>query len=93
MVMFRLINYFQSLPPIFFREMLMSALNPVKESFYGKKKIIINVLTAFFISHKNDVKTFLKWILNQCPTALVNISLLLIGKFFYTKDWKNINSL
>ena len=29
-----------------------------------KKKIII--LTAFFISNKSDVKTFLKWIVNQC---------------------------
>ena len=33
--------------------------NLIKESFYRKKKKI-NVLTAFFISHKNDVKTFLK---------------------------------
>ena len=44
--------------------MLMSALralvkDPVKESFYGKKKKF-NVLIAFFISHKSDVKTFLK---------------------------------
>ena len=39
--------------------------NLIRESFYGKrKKKTINVLTAFFISHKNDVKTFLKWILN-----------------------------
>jgi len=29
------------------------------------KKKTINVLTTFFISHKNDVKTFLKWIVNQ----------------------------
>ena len=46
--------------------MLTSALralvkNPVKESFYRKrKKKKINVLIVFFISHKNDVKTFLK---------------------------------
>ena len=46
--------------------MLMSVFrvlvkNPVKESFYGKrKKKTINVLTAFFISHKSDVKTFLR---------------------------------
>ena len=46
--------------------MLMSALralvkNLVKESFYGKrKKKTINILTAFFTSHKSDVKTFLK---------------------------------
>ena len=41
--------------------------NPVKKSFYGKgKKKTINILTAFFISHKSDVKTFFNWILNQC---------------------------
>ena len=34
--------------------------NPFKESFYEKKKKIINVLTVFFISHKNYVETFLK---------------------------------
>ena len=38
--------------------------NPVEESFYGKKKKTINVLTTFFISHKSDIKTFLKFILN-----------------------------
>ena len=44
----------------------MSALrtlvkNLIKESFYGKrKKKAINVLTAFFIFYKSDVKTFLK---------------------------------
>ena len=38
--------------------------NLIKESFYGKRKKTINVLIAFFISHKSDVKTFLKWILN-----------------------------
>ena len=52
-------------------EMLTSTLrtlikNPVKESFYGKK-IIINVLTVFFIPHKSDVKTFIKLIVNECP--------------------------
>ena len=39
--------------------------NLVKESFYGKRKKKINVLTVFFISHKSDVKTFLKWIFNE----------------------------
>ena len=35
--------------------------NPFKESFYEKKKNkTINVLTVFFISHKNCVETFLK---------------------------------
>ena len=34
---------------------------------FMEKKIIINVLTAFFISHKSDVKTFIKLIGNECP--------------------------
>ena len=34
--------------------------NPVKESFYEKKKKKINVLKAFFISYKSGVKIFLK---------------------------------
>ena len=38
--------------------------NPFKENFYGKmkkkKKNTIFVLTAFFISHKSSIKTFLK---------------------------------
>ena len=42
--------------------------NPFKESFYGKKekKKTINILTVFFISIKNCIKTFLKWIVNHC---------------------------
>ena len=32
--------------------------NSVKESFYGKRKKNIYILTAFFISRKSDVKTF-----------------------------------
>ena len=44
--------------------------NLVKENFlWEKKKKTINVLTIFFISHKSDVKTFLKWILSQCPNG------------------------
>ena len=39
--------------------------NPVKESIYGKTKKIINVLTIFFIFHKNDVKTFLNGLLTS----------------------------
>ena len=41
--------------------------NLVKESFYGREKKAINVLTVFFffISHKSNVKTFLKCIINQ----------------------------
>ena len=44
--------------------MLTSALrvlvkNLIKENFYGKRKKI-NIFTTFFISHKSNVKTFLK---------------------------------
>ena len=40
--------------------------NLFNESFYEKKKTI-NILTIFFISYKNGVKTFLKWIINHYP--------------------------
>ena len=49
------------------REVLMDALrviinNPFNEHFYGKwkKKKKINILIAFLVFHKSDVKTFLK---------------------------------
>ena len=54
----------------------MSALralvnNLFKESFYGKwKKKMINILTTFFISHKSDIKTFLKLIINKRPKGI-----------------------
>ena len=57
--------------------MLMSALrklvkNPIKENFYEKrkKKKTINILTTFIISHKSNVKNFIKWILNHCPKGI-----------------------
>ena len=31
------------------------------------EKKVINILIAFFISNKSDIKTFLKWIINECP--------------------------
>ena len=37
----------------------------LKKVFMGKgKKKTINILTAFFISHKSDVKIYLKCIVN-----------------------------
>ena len=39
--------------------------NSFKERLYRKKKTI-NILITFFISNKSGVKTFLKWIVNQC---------------------------
>ena len=42
--------------------------NSFKESFYKKKKTI-NILTIFFISHKSGIKTFLKWIINECSKS------------------------
>ena len=47
----------------FLREILTDAIvnHLFKKSSYGKrKKNAINVLTIFFISHKSNVKTFLK---------------------------------
>ena len=41
--------------------------NLFKESLYGEKKKQLMFWQLFFISHKNDVKTFLKWIVNQFP--------------------------
>ena len=32
-----------------------------------KEKIAINILTTFYISHKSDIKIFLKWILKEYP--------------------------
>ena len=54
---------------------LMDALrvmvnNPFKEMFYEEKNNNNNVLTAFFISHKNDIKTFLKWIINHYSKSI-----------------------
>ena len=46
-----------------------------------KEKKTINILIVFFISHKSDVKTFLKWILNQCRTALVNMTQSLLSLY------------
>ena len=43
----------------------------------GKKKTI-NVLTTLFIFHKNDVKIFLKLIINYCP-ELINIIHIIIS--------------
>ena len=48
--------------------------NPLKEKFYGKrKKKTINILTVFFISHKSDIKTFLKLIINHCFKEMTKI--------------------
>ena len=35
-----------------------------------EKNIVINILTVFFISHKRDVKIFLKWIVNECLKSI-----------------------
>ena len=46
------------------RALVKNSVIQLKKVFMGKEKKTINILTAFFISHKNDVKTFLKWIVN-----------------------------
>ena len=50
---------------LFKRVILTSAFrilvnNSVKENFFWEKKKTINILTTFFIFHKNNVKIFLK---------------------------------
>ena len=66
--------------------------NLIKEKFlWRKKKKTINVLIAFFISHKSDVKTFLKWILNQCYTVLVNMTITFMTFFLEATSRKNFN--
>ena len=69
--------------------MLMSTFrtlvnNLVKKKFYEKRKKII-MTVFFFIFHKSNVKTFLKWIVNQYfKDTLISISQLLLGKLLYT---------
>ena len=41
----------------------------LKKVFMAKEKKI-NILTVFFISHKNGVKTFLKWTVNYCSKGV-----------------------
>ena len=40
----------------------------LKKVFMGKEKK--KFLTTFFISYKSDIKTFLKWIVNECPKGI-----------------------
>ena len=45
----------------------------------NEKKKVINILTVFFIFHKNGIKTFLKWIINNIfysvfHKALINMT-------------------
>ena len=51
--------------------------NSFKESFYEeKKKKQLMFLSAFFISYKNDVKFFLKWIVKSAwPNIYIYIYL------------------
>ena len=63
--------------------MLTSALmtlikNPIKESFYGKRKKIY-ILTAFFIFHKSGFKTSITGFLTSALRVLVNMT-----RFFIT---------
>ena len=74
---------------------LMSALralikNLIKENFYGKRKKKINILIAFFISHKSDIKTFFNWIFK----TLVSITnKFLIRVFLLSKKYNNNRSV
>ena len=57
--------------------------NSVKEGFYGKKIIIINILTIFFIFYKSNDKNFLKWMVNKLTWPILN---------FITLMWCLLNS-
>ena len=46
--------------------------NPFKKKFYKKKKVI-NVLTVISIFYKNDIKIFLKWIINHYPKVSISM--------------------
>ena len=65
--------------------MLMSTFrtlvnNSVKKKFYEKRKKN-NYDSFFFIFHKSNIKTFLKWIVNQYfKDTLISISQLLLEK-------------
>ena len=56
-------NYFITVSVMLTSVLKVLIKNSVKESFYGKKKAI-NILIIFFIFYKNNVKTFVKWIVN-----------------------------
>ena len=47
-----------------------------------KKKKVISVLTAFSISHRSVVKTFLRWFINNCPDRIQSYFRTLVCKLF-----------
>ena len=51
--------------------------NSFKESHYGEKKYLMFFI-GFFIFHKSDIKTFLKWIANQFLKTLISMTILLL---------------
>ena len=77
------------------REILTSALralvkNLVKENFYGKRKKIINVLTAFFISHKSDIKTFFRALVSMTLQKNTNNVIRTTAPKFLHKTFHNL---
>ena len=48
-------------------DLMIMVNDSFKESFYKKRKKVINVLTVVSIFYKSGVKTFIKWIINHCP--------------------------
>ena len=66
------------------REMLTSALGHwlvihLKKVFMGNEKKVINILTTFFISHKNGIKVTFGFSWNVCVCLFPN--------FFFTRFW------
>ena len=60
------------------------------------KKKVINILTAFFIFHKNDIKIFLKWFINSILRTFVSKTQPLnVGLFFrnFKREMVELKSL
>lgn len=53
-----------------------------------KRKKNIYILTDFSISHKNSIKTFLKFIINNCSRTPINMTL--FYKFIFGKPPNNL---
>ena len=53
------------------------------EIFYGKMIKQLILLTTFYIFHKNNIKTFLLWFINNCSKNTVNMTHIRNTTFFF----------
>ena len=54
-----------------------------------EKKKVINIFITFFIFHKNNVKTFVKWIVNQYPKGHSLVSFFQVSIFNKNRLYPN----